>query len=171
MTVAVERVGRAQAGRRGHHYTLEQRFRLGTSAERIATILLAEPLVGAGSVFGKRPGSEGAAAEGERHLRGFSPASMFRFDMRLRRVAPGIFVVQFSQPDRVTPYLSGELVWFLEDDTEGAVFDEQINTPRALEHAREPLGGAPRSLRRWIFFHVGHKQVMDVMMSNIATIA
>jgi hypothetical protein len=169
MGSTVERVGRARLGTRERSHTLEQQFRFkGTTADAITHALLNQPLVGDGSVFGNRPGREEPAAGAGRYLRGFSPAPTFRFDVTIRQVAPNTFVVGFAQPDRPTPYLEGEIVWFLSNDNDDAIFDEQINTPRALEHATKPLSGTRRSLRRWLFFRMGHKRVMDDAVKNIA---
>ena len=68
------------------------------------------------------------------------------------------------------PYLQGSFVWAVSDAGDGAVFDEQINTERALQVAAEPLTGPRPSLRRWLFFRAGHKQVMAKATANLATL-
>jgi len=154
--------------------TLEQRFRFGgegATAAAIADVLLAAPLTGGESVFGDRPGEPGPRTNSSRTLRGFSPAPGFRFDVDLTHRDAGVFVVRFSQPGRNVPYLHGELVWTVYDDDNGnAVFDEQINTAEALELVGEPLSGPRPSLRRWLFFRVGHKQVMTRATNNMAAL-
>ncbi len=152
--------------------TLEQRFRFGgdgVDADAIAEVLLTAPLIGEDSVFGSRPGEEGSRTDRSRSLRGFSPAPGFRFDVDLTQREGG-FLVRFSQADRTVPYLQGDLLWIISDEAEGAVLDEQINTERALEAVAEPLGGPRRSLRRWLFFRLGHKQVMRGAAGNIAAL-
>ena len=62
---------------------------------------------------------------------------------------------------------AGDLVWTITDGSDGVVFDEQINTDQALEWG-EPLGGPRPSLRRWLFFRAGHKQVMTKAVANLA---
>ncbi len=152
--------------------TLEQRFSFGggANAAAIARVLLTAPLTGAGSVFGDRPGEAGPRTASSSTLRGFSPAPGFRFDLDLTQHDDGVLLVQFSQPDRSVPYLQGDLVWTISDEATGAVIDEQINTERAFRVATEPLSGPRPSLRRWLFFRVGHKQVMTRATNNIAAL-
>ena len=79
--------------------------------------------------------------------------------------------MRFTQPDRVVPYLQGDLLWSINDDVaKGAVLDEQVNTERALQVVSDPLDGDRRSLRRWLFFRIGHKQVMRGATRNIAAL-
>jgi len=172
MTTVVRRTAH-ELGRSEGHTTLEQRFRFegeGANAEAIGQLLLQAPLIGDASVFGGRPGEEGTRTEQSRSLRGFSPAPGFRFDVDLTRRGEGEFFVRFSQPERRAPYLQGDLLWLIADEDDGTVFDEQINTDRALKIVSEPLGGLQPSLRRWLFFRLGHKQVMDGATRNIATL-
>ena len=152
--------------------TLEQRFQFtgpAVTAAVLKELLRTAPLVGKGSVFGDRPGVEVEAGEGSRSLRGFSPAPGFRFDVDLTERAGG-FTVNFSQPDRDVPYLQGSFLWLISDDGTDAVLDEQINTAQALEVVDEPLGGSRPSLRRWLFFRAGHKQVMNGAVTNLAAL-
>lgn len=151
--------------------TLEQRFAFeGTSAEALVGLLLAAPLVGDGSIFGSRPGREATRDGPGRSLRGFSPAPGFRFDVELTPRGGQLFVIRFGQPDRAAPYLQGEFTWELRDEPGGALWDEQINTERALRVAAEPLDGPRPSLRRWLFFRAGHRQVMQVATRNAAAL-
>jgi len=153
--------------------TLEQKFLFRgrpASAEAVGDLLMTAPLVGEDSIFGARPGKEQPNAADGRSLRGFSPAPGFRFDVDLTRQAATTFLVRFSQPDRTTPYLAGELVWLLSDAADGAELDEQINTERAMAIATDSLGGPRPSLRRWLFFRLGHKQVMNGAAANIASL-
>ena len=153
--------------------TLEERFRFegdGANAAAIAGVLLTAPLTGGDSVFGDRPGEEDSRTDSSRTLRAFSPAPGFRFDVDLAQQDEGVFLVQFSQPDRNVPYLQGDLVWTVADEGNGAVLDEQINTERAFQVASEPLSGPRPSLRRWLFFRAGHKQVMSRATNNIAAL-
>lgn len=171
MTAGVRRVAFVHSYRRGRG-TLEQRYQFegdGADAEAITDVLLTAPLTGENSVFGARPGQEGSGADRSRNLRGFSPAPGFRFDVDLTTGASG-FVVRFSQPDLNVPYLQGDLLWIIGDNAGGAMLDEQINTERALQDVSEPLGGSRASLRRWLFFRVGHKQVMQRATRNIAAL-
>ena len=152
--------------------TLEQRFRFeGSSvdAAAVAQVLLDTPLIGEDSVFGSRPGAEGARRERSRSVTGFSPTPGFRFDVEITERA-GSFLVRFTQPDRTVPYLQGDLLWSISDESDGALLDEQINTEQALQVVTEPLDGDRRSLRRWLFFRIGHKQVMDKATRNIASL-
>lgn len=169
---SVERTHHALGSREGYT-TLEQRFRFagdGATAAAVSGILLAAPLTGTNSVFGDRPGEEGDRSESTRALRGFSPVPGFRFDVDLTQRNEGAFLVRFSQPDRTTPYLQGELVWTITDQDGDAVLDEQINTEAAMRVAGDPLSGPRPSLRRWLFFRAGHKQVMSKATTNIAAL-
>lgn len=162
-----------ELGSRAGVTTLEQQFRFdgeGADAASIAGLLLTAPLTGAASVFGDRPGEEGPRTESSRSLRGFSPAPGFRFDVDLTLRGAGAFVVRFSQPGRDAPYLQGHLLWTISNDGDGALFYEQINTEKALEVASEPLSGPRPSLRRWLFFRAGHKQVMARATNNLAVL-
>lgn len=153
--------------------TLEQRFRFtgeGATADEIAAVLLTAPITGGGSIFGERPGKLATRTEASWTLVGFSPAPGFRFDVHLDRQSQSLFLVRFSQPDRNTPYLAGEFVWSITDEGDGAVLDEQINTERAAEVVSEPLTGPRSSIRRWLFFRVGHPQVMRRATGNVATL-
>ena len=115
------------------------------------------------------PGDEEPAPPGTRRLRGFSPAPGFRFDVDLIE-RDGRFIVRFSQGGRPVPYLQGDFVWTITDEGDGAVLDEQINTEAALEVGDEPLSGQKVSLRRWLFFRMGHKQVMQGAATNLAVL-
>ena len=172
MPVSATRQGKAIRGRRGDLVTLEQRFHLtGTTAQRVSEVLLTSPLVGDDSIFGRRPGTERKAGDRERRLEGFSPAPTFRFDVHLRLVEPDVFVVRFSQPERSSPYLAGDAVWKVSDEGSGTLFQELINTEDAMRHADQPLDGDGASLRRWLFFRVGHEQVMSGALEGIARLA
>ena len=153
--------------------TLEQRFRFdgsGVNAQAVADVLLNAPLIGEDSVFGSRPGEERAGSDQSRSVAGFSPAPGFRFDVEITERAWS-FLVRFTQPDRKVPYLQGDLLWSISDgEATGAVLDEQINTERALQVVSDPLNGDRRSLRRWLFFRIGHKQVMQGATRNIAAL-
>lgn len=101
MTTAV-RTNHALGSRQGLT-TLEQRFRFagdGARAIAIARLLLTARLTGADSVFGARPGDEGARTESSWTLRRFSPAPGHRFDVHLTQQDDSTFLVRFSQPDR-----------------------------------------------------------------------
>ena len=152
--------------------TLEQRFLFtGAKTAAIRNVLATAPLVGARSIFGDRPGTEGTDPEGVRTLAGFSPAPGFRFDVTMSRLKAGLFVVRFSQPDRRVPYLAGEFVWAIQKVNGGTMFNEEINTEAAMNTVSEPLAGSGRSVRRWLFFRAGHKRVMDGATRNIAVLA
>lgn len=169
MTTAVRTEHRL--GKRDGYTTLEQRFRFdGVDATAVTSVLMTAPLVGADSIFGNRPGTEVTHTAQRRSLQGFSPAPAFRFnvDMELRNQSE--FVVRFTQPLRRVPYLQGSFLWTVTDEGDGAVFDEQMNTARALAVSSEPLGGPRPSLRRWLFFRAGHKQVMANATGNIASL-
>ncbi len=172
MEVDVRRIGYVHGSWQGHD-TLEQRFRFdgpGVDAQAVADVLLTAPLIGEDSVFGSRPGVEGARTDRSRSVAGFSPAPGFRFDVEITE-REGSFLVRFTQPDRSVPYLQGDLLWGITDgEAEGAVLDEQVNTERALQVVSDPLDGDRRSLRRWLFFRIGHKQVMQRATRNIAAL-
>ena len=151
--------------------SLEQIFLFeGANPEAVGDVLLTAPLVGSDSVFGRRPGEEIPRVGTSRALRGFSPAPGFRFDVELTPQDEQVFLVHFSQPDREVPYLQGDLVWRIADRPDGVVLDEQINTGQAFEVADEALTGPRPSLRRWLFFRVGHRQVMARATANIAAL-
>lgn len=171
MTIDVRRVTHELTRHQGRD-ALEQQFLFsGAPAGAIADVLMTAPLVGDSSVFGNRPGVEIERSDTSRSMRGFSPAPAFRFDVELADRGQDGFVVRFSQPARRVPYLKGDLLWTITDETDSAVFDEQINTERALQSlAYAPLDGGRPSLRRWLFFRVGHKQVMLGATKNIAAI-
>jgi hypothetical protein len=170
MTIDVRRVAHELTRHEGRE-ALEQKFLFtGAQAAAVADVLLSAPLVGDDSVFGNRPGVEVETSDTSRSMRGFSPAPGFRFDVELTHRGEGGFVVRFSQPARRVPYLAGDLLWTISDEADGAVFDEQINTERALQSVDVPLGGDRPSLRRWLFFRVGHKQVMLGATKSIAAI-
>lgn len=169
--ITVQRT-RRRLGSRPGLTTLEQRFLFegpGATATAIIGVLRTARLIGAASVFGDRPGVEGASGE-SRTLRLFSPAPGFRFDVEFALHDDGVCLVRFSQPDRTIPYLRGHLLWTIADDAGGAVLDEQVNTERALHVAGEPLSGPRPSLRRWLFFRAGHAQVMRRATGNIAAL-
>jgi len=172
MTIEVQRAASPQTAQRDGLYTLSQSFRFsGLSSHDVATTILTKALVGEGSLFGNRPGTEVAAPEGERHLRNFSPAPGFRFDVHLRQAEAALLVVRFSQPSLDTPFLSGEFLWTFENERQGSLFSEEINTQPALDHVHHPLSGRRPSMRRWLFFRVGHPQVMNRLALNIARLA
>ena len=171
METVVQRVRFVRGSEQGRD-TLEQRFEFagdGVDADAIADVLLNAPLTGENSVFGNRPGKETARTDGSRSMVGFSPAPGFRFDVAITPHDRS-FHVRFTQPDRTVPYLQGDLLWSISDETHGAVFDEQINTQQALAVLTEPLTGDRRSLRRWLFFRMGHKQVMSRATRNLGDI-
>jgi hypothetical protein len=172
MPTVVRRTSHVLAKREGLT-TLAQRFRFEgdrVDAGAIAGLLLSAPLTGTDSVFGNRPGDEVERTETTWRLKGFSPAPGFRFDVDLMRQEEHVFVVRFSQPDRSVAYLAGDLLWLITDEPDGTVLDEQINTERAMQTASQPLGGRRPSLRRWLFFRLGHKQVMSAATRNLASL-
>jgi len=172
MPTVVSRISHV-LGKREGLTTLVQRFRFdggGVDAAAIATLLVTAPLTGAGSVFGSRPGEEAERTETIRRLKGFSPAPGFRFNVELMRQEGDAFVVRFSQPDRNVAYLEGDLLWVITDEPGGTVLEEQINTERAMESVSQSLGGHRFSLRRWLFFRLGHKQVMSGATKNLASL-
>ncbi len=168
--VTVKRTDHSLTSRDGRS-VLEQRFRFEgqrATADAIAEILMTAPLVGEGSIFGRRPGTEGIGSQDSRTLKDFSPVVGFQFDVDMRREGAHSFVVRFSQPGRRVPYLQGDAVWTLLGSDDGVTFDEQINTAAALGLGKQPLDGPRLSLRRWLFFRVGHKQVMAGATKSIA---
>ncbi len=163
-------------GRHAGEATLAQTFVFprGVTAAAIGEVLRSASLVGADSIFGDRPGEEVPAEAGTRHLHGFSPVPGFRFDVEVTEREPGVLVASFAQPDRRTPYLQGDAMWLLSDgaaEGAGAVFEEEINTGRARVAKATPLSGPRPSLRRWLFFRVGHAQVMRDAANRIARLA
>ena len=168
MSVSVKRLGAEHSYRNGRG-TLSQQFRFeGVSAASLMSGLFRAPLLGAASIFGTRPGREGERTETSWRLHDFSPVAGFIFDVELNQKGEQS-VVRFSQPGRSVPYLQGEALWTITDSGPWAQLDEQINTPAALEVVSEPLGGPRRSLRRRLFFMIGHRQVMSGAMENLAT--
>lgn len=167
--MGARREGKAEHGRDTlGRDTLVQRFRFeGATAAELAELLWTGPLVGSPAIFAGK-GSDGSTDEpGARSIRGFRPAPGFRFDVRMERAGDLAFVVAFTQPDRAVPYLAGGLAWSFADDGADALLDEQINTAAARALGAEPLGGPRPSLRRWLFFRVGHGAVMDAMVANL----
>lgn len=178
---------RHDRGRRGDETSLAQTFEFpdGITASAISDVLRSAPLVGADSVFGERPGDEhgrdgphdsptrSSSTPSSRRLSGFSPAPGFTFDVDLAEREPDVFVVSFSQPDRATPYLAGDAVWIVADGPASAraCLDEEINTERAGSFGADPLTGSRPSLRRWLFFRIGHAQVMRDATTRIASLA
>ena len=59
----------------------------------------------------------------------------------------------------------------LEGDRAGAEFDEEINTEHAQSLGAALLTGPKPSLRRWLFFRIGHAQVMRDATERIAGLA
>lgn len=170
MAVTVRRTNHEWTYRSGRG-TLAQRFVFdGADARAICDVLLTAPLVGERSIFGSRPGREHGRSSTSRTMRGFSPAPGFRFDVDLTAIEPCVFLVQFSQPDLQVPYLRGDVLWTISNEDGSAVFEEEINTDRALAVVAEPLGGPEPSLRRWLFFRAGHGRVMLAATSNIAAL-
>lgn len=94
----------------------------------------------------------------------------FRFDVTVEHGrSEREILITFSQPEEPR-YLVGQALWVLRDDPSGAVLEEEINTARALEAGASPLSGPRPSLRRWMFFRVGHKAVMEEIVRNIASL-
>lgn len=144
----------------------------GASAERLAQVLASAPLVGERSIFGPRNVSSTSSDDGVRRAVGFEPApfALMRFDVELRQrdhERGTLVLVEISQPQRRRPYLAGQFTWLLTDSTDAAVLQEEINTPAALEIVSRPLDGSRPSLRRWLFFAVGHRQVMREVATNL----
>jgi hypothetical protein len=144
----------------------------GAAVDDVARVLAEEPLVGPRSVFGDKKAKTAGAAGAVRRIEGFEPAPvpLLRFDVELRQepTDDGVRVlVEFSQPGRKRPYLVGQFVWLLSAGGNGAVLDEEINTPTALEIVDRPLHGHRFSVRRWLFFAGGHKRLMTEATANI----
>ncbi len=100
------------------------------------------------------------------------PLPLLRFDVELRqrrRETDTEVIVEFSQPHLKRPYLVGQFVWLLgdTDDGSGAVLQEEINTPAALEIVERPLHGHALSIRRFLFFAGGHKRLMESVAANL----
>ena len=134
--VRYRRVGKIETGRADDLRTLSEQFLFpGASSDRLAKLLWEAPLIGDDSIFGEHPEARAEDATDVRHVSSFSPAPGFRFDVEMRRHDAGTFLMGFRQPTRIRPYLSGDFVWFVTQSQEGALFDEQINTARALEVA------------------------------------
>ena len=170
MLVSMAEVVRRAAtiGRREGHTTLSQTFFFErASAEALAEALWEKPLIGSHSVFGPQKRAEVGRDDERRTLRDFSPAPGFLFDVVMIRKGND-FVVQFSQPRRDVPILAGEILWSFRDVEGGAVLQEEINTELASEHVSHPLSGPKPSVRRWVFFRVGHAQVMKNATRNLA---
>ena len=166
----VRRIGSPKLGERKGLTTLEQRFVFeGATTEKLVQVLWAHPLVGAGSIFGEQA-REGQDTPKGRIARGFRPAAGFEFDVRLKREGEGLFIVNFSQPSRATPFLDGDALWMIYESPtgEGAVLVEHINDKTALEKRAAPLTGSKPSLRRWLFFKFGHASAMDTITARIA---
>ncbi len=155
--------------------TLSQTFRFpGVDADAVAHVLAEAPLIGERGIFGNRTTKSTATDGDTRFVEGFEPVPipLLRFDVSLRRQrADGDVrvVVEFSQPDRARPYLSGQFVWLIgnSDDRTAAVLQEEINTPVALGIVDRPLHGHRFSLRRWLFFAGGHQRLMKDVQANI----
>ena len=144
----------------------------GADVDDVARVLAEEPLVGPNSVFGNKKVKKAGSAGAVRRLEGFEPAPvpLLRFDVELRQepTDDGVQVlVEFSQPARHRPYLAGQFVWLLSAGGHGAVLDEEINTPTALEIVDRPLCGHRFSIRRWLFFAGGHQRLMAEATANI----
>ncbi|MDH3682133.1 MAG: hypothetical protein OEV40_19540 [Acidimicrobiia bacterium] len=152
---------------------LAQTFRFpGATEKQLAHVLATAPLVGAASIFGKRTVAATTTEADVRKAIGFEPAPMplLRFDVEMRQqVADSgtLVIVEISQPGRRRPYLAGQFVWQLTDDADAAVLQEEINTPTALAIVSRPLDGSGPSLRRWLFFVVGHERVMRDVAANL----
>ena len=166
-----ERTQSPRLGRDRGLVTLQQCYRFAAiPAARLAETLWTAPLIGAGSLFGAQPNAHVEDGPNERVVHDFAPAPGFRFDVAMRRPEPLVFIVALTQPRRPAPYLDGELLWQMADDPAGALFAEHINTAQAQAAGARALAGAARSLRRWLFFRVGHPQVMRQLMDRMATL-
>jgi hypothetical protein len=154
--------------------TLSQTFRFpNASMDDLARVLADAPLTGGRSIFGNRK-TRSTSSEGEvRRMFGFEPAPLplLRFDVEMRqnRTEAGVEVlIEFMQPNIQRPYLTGQFVWLLSDsDAEGAVLQEEINTPAALSRVERPLSGGGLSFRRFLFFAGGHKRLMKEVAANL----
>ena len=165
------------ADRRGLR-TLSQTFTFpGATAEEVAHVLATAPLVGDSSIFGART-TESTSTDGAvRSVIGFEPVPipLLRFDVTMtqQRADDGATIVlEFRQPSRRRPYLAGQFVWLIGDGDgdSGAVLQEEINTPAALDLVDEPLHGTPFSLRRLLFFSGGHRRLMQDVIGNIGAL-
>ena len=167
-----QRIGTPETARHGALHTMQQQFCFpGMGLDDLARILWTAPLLGERSIFGPRPGATAEQTHDTRTVHDFSPVFGVRFDVTMRKAREHVLLVGFAQPRRRVPYLSGELVWFLSEGSNGAILDEQINTARARELVPYPVHGRSRSLRRWLFFRSGHIKVMDELVQNIASLA
>ena len=152
---------------------LAQTFRFPGATERqLAHVLASAPLVGSGSIFGPRTVESTSTSENVRRAIGFEPAPipLLRFDVEISQQETGsgtLVLLEFTQPQRQRPYLSGQFVWMLEDEPGAAVLREEINTRDALEIVSRPLHGSALSLRRWLFFTGGHQRLMKETARNI----
>lgn len=153
--------------------TLSQTFAFaGAHVDDVARVLAQAPLVGANSVFGNKKVTSAGSSGEVRRMEGFEPAPLplLRFDVGFRQepTDTGVnVVVEFSQPGRKHPYLTGQFVWLLSDGDDGAILDEEINTPAALAMVDRPLHGHRFSARRWLFFAGGHQRLMAEATTNI----
>jgi hypothetical protein len=164
------RIGPPKLGERKGLTTLEQRFVFeGVTVPRLAQVIWSKPLVGDGAIFGNMA-REGQDTPRGRLARDFRPAATFCFDVRIRKESEEMFIINFSQPDRETPYLDGDALWLIYESPtgEGTVLVEHINDRVALEKRAAPLQGAKPSLRRWLFFKFGHASAMDAITNRIA---
>lgn len=156
---------------------LVQAFRFaGATKEELADVLSTAPLLGDRSIFGSRRVESTSTEDGARRAIGFEPVAipLLRFDVGIQRHDAGSeirFIVEFSQPGQRRPYLVGQFVWLLgEDSGPTAVLREEINTATALEIVDTPLHGAPLSFRRWLFFSGGHQRLMKVVAANLRSL-
>ncbi len=153
--------------------TLSQTFTFaGAHADDVARVLAEAPLVGPNSVFGNKKVTSAGSPGTVRRMEGFEPAPvpLLRFDVGFRqeRTDTGVqVIVDFSQPGRKRPYLTGQFVWLLSDGGVGAILDEEINTPAALGIVDRPLHGRRFSARRWLFFAGGHRRLMAEATTNM----
>lgn len=172
MPVTVKREGKSIHGKKDGKPSLVQKFTFSsTTGAAVAFTLLNKPFTGKESLFGPTPGSETPTeAKNERHMKDFSPVPGFVFDVHFEQKTPSVFIVTFSQPKRKKAFLKGQAVWTITEGENGTVLlDEQVNTDVSVEHGAEPLvGEGGWSLRRSLFFKVGHKQVMTNLTTNIA---
>lgn len=154
---------------------LTQTFRFpGASKDRLAEILATAPLLGEDSIFGDRRVRSTSTDTGVRQAIGFEPAPipLLRFDVKLRQQVTDddltTVILDFDQPGRSRPYLTGQFLWLLTDEPgTTAVLQEEINTPTALNVVDRPLHGAPLSFRRWLFFAGGHQRLMKDVTANL----
>lgn len=170
--VTVRRNGSPKIAERNGLTTLNQRFVFeNVTTERLTKVIWERPLVGNGAIFGNLA-REGQDTPKGRLARDFRPAPTFCFDVRIRKEAEGMFIVNFSQPGRDVPYLAGDALWTIYDSPtgEGALLVEHINDLTAVEKRCLPLTGAKPSLRRWFFFRFGHANVMDTLVKRVAAL-